>query len=144
MTDTKHLIQRRQGWYVQVRVPDSLYHIVGKRKIVRSLSTRILAEAQVLRHQVVGEIKAYLKSLSDSGNNPNLAFIHEIVQHRKAIDLGLHGDRDDALADAALSVDALRDSYLSPTGTARKGIEIDPERGTRLHADKAHLTMILN
>lgn len=124
---------------MQVRVPDSLYHATGKRKIVRSLGTRILAEAQVLRHQVVGEIKAYLKSLSGSKNNPNLAFIHEMMQHRKAIDLGLHGNREDALAGAALSVDVLRDNYLSPTGIARKGVEIDHERDTRLHVDETQL-----
>jgi len=126
MSDTKYLIQRRQGRYAQVRVPDSLYHAVGKRKIVHSLSTRVLAETQVLRHQVIGEIKTYLRSLSDNADNPNPAFIHDMIQHRKAIDLGLHGNKEEALTEAALGVDVLRDRYPSPTGAARKGIELDP------------------
>nr|BDD45991.1 hypothetical protein 1 [Gammaproteobacteria bacterium] len=55
--DKKYLVQRRQGWYVQVRVPDSLYGILKTRKITRSLHTRSIEEANVLKWDVVADIK---------------------------------------------------------------------------------------
>lgn len=62
MVDTKWLKQRRQGWYVRVRVPPSLHAQVGP-EIVRSLHTKDLRQAQLKRHAAVAEIKAYLDSL---------------------------------------------------------------------------------
>ncbi|MEM9403225.1 MAG: site-specific integrase [Pseudomonadota bacterium] len=56
MSETQYLKQRGQGWYVRIRVPKSLKHILGT-EITRSLKTRSLAEARRLRWPVVAEIK---------------------------------------------------------------------------------------
>lgn len=58
--DKRYLERRRQTWYVVVRVPDSLYPVVRKRKIIKSLKTRDIEEARALRWGAVASIKEYL------------------------------------------------------------------------------------
>jgi integrase len=60
MPDNRHLQKRRQGWYVRVAVPESLWKAVGKRHIIKSLKTRDVAEARQLRWAALSEIKAQL------------------------------------------------------------------------------------
>lgn len=47
--DTRYLEQRRQGWYVVVDVPQKLVPSIGRKRLRRSLKTRILRVAQVRR-----------------------------------------------------------------------------------------------
>ncbi len=69
MSDMKYLLLRRQTWYVQVRVPPSLYPILGKHKIIRSLKTQNLAEAKVRKHHAVGAIKIFLHEIANAGES---------------------------------------------------------------------------
>ena len=51
----QHLIQRRQTWYVQLRVPKHLVPVVGRHLLCRSLKTRDIGEASKLKHAVLAE-----------------------------------------------------------------------------------------
>jgi hypothetical protein len=55
MADTRWLEQRRQGWYCVKDVPRPLVAIVGRARLVKSLGTRLLAQAQVQRWAVLAE-----------------------------------------------------------------------------------------
>ncbi|WP_119303897.1 DUF6538 domain-containing protein [Dongia deserti] len=60
MPDNRHLQKRRQGWYVRVAVPESLWKTVGKEHIIKSLKTRDVAEARQLRWIALSDIKTQL------------------------------------------------------------------------------------
>lgn len=140
MSDKKFLVQRRQGWYVQVRVPDSLYHVVGKRKITRSLHTSDLQEARSLRWTKVKEIKAYLDDVKKQCNDqpaPNTpqGIIKSAKQVKREVDLGLHSDPQKALEGERIGLEIQLDDYLSPVGKAAIGILVDPDTGYREDVD---------
>ncbi len=63
MGDTRYLKKIRRGWYVQIAVPVDLQPLIGKKVVIRSLRTRNLEEAQVLRWEVAGQIKAWFHHL---------------------------------------------------------------------------------
>jgi integrase len=69
--DKKYLIQRRQGWYVRVRVSPKLYPLVGKHFLVKSLKTRDIEEARALRWAVVAEMKSYLSDVAKGKEAPS-------------------------------------------------------------------------
>jgi len=71
LPDTKYLIQRRQTWYVVVKVPVKLQKILGKTTIVETLGTRSLPEAQTLRYAALARIKGQFEAL-EKGENQNL------------------------------------------------------------------------
>ncbi|MEJ1358766.1 MAG: tyrosine-type recombinase/integrase [Candidatus Sedimenticola sp. (ex Thyasira tokunagai)] len=140
MSDKKYLVQRRQGWYVQVRVPDSLYHIMGKRKIVRSLHTSSLEEARSRRWEMVKKIKAVLdeakRQLNDSPapGTPE-GIITYAKQVRREADLGLYGDPENALEGELVGLDIQAENYFSPSGRSARGIALDPDTGYREDPD---------
>jgi integrase len=63
---TDYLVKRRQTWYVNVRVPPKLEPIIGKQNLQRSLKTRDLAQANLLKHAVIHEFKSFINAVKQA------------------------------------------------------------------------------
>lgn len=75
-----YLKQDRLGWYVRVRVPKELQHIVGKTEFKPSLRTRDRVEAVKRSHSVIGEIFAILDEARNPKASDSLEAIREMVK----------------------------------------------------------------
>ncbi|ADE15030.1 integrase family protein [Nitrosococcus halophilus Nc 4] len=117
----RYLLRRRQTWYIRIRVPDSLYPVIGKKHITRSLKTRDIHEARARRWSVVKEIKAYLNAQARQGfiapDSPEV-IIQRAKETRNEINLGLE-DPENAEIVWDVYVDQLIDRHGKP----------DPETG---------------
>jgi integrase len=67
--DKKYLYQRHNAWWVQVRVPPSVQHILGKKQLYRNLFTTDLNKAAHLKYSAVGELKAQIAEAKKSQNH---------------------------------------------------------------------------
>ena len=54
--DTKYLWKRHNTYWVRVRVPDSVRHLIGKAELSKNLYTKDLAEANRLKHKEVSRL----------------------------------------------------------------------------------------
>lgn len=63
MADTRYLKKRREGWYFQMPVPADLQDRVGRKVIIKTLSTRDLSAAQRKRWPLVSETKESFERL---------------------------------------------------------------------------------
>lgn len=63
MADTRYLKQRRQTWYLVLKVPADIADKFGKAEIVKSLGTRDLSQAQKARWQLVADFTAQFEVL---------------------------------------------------------------------------------
>ena len=57
MIDKKHLWKRSNRWWVRVKVPDKVRHILMKRQLTKNLYTSDLQEAIRRKHKVVAMLK---------------------------------------------------------------------------------------
>src|SRR5687768_8567645 len=62
--DASYLKQRKQGWYVRIKVPVSAQEAFGCKTITRSLQTRDKAEASRRKHAVVVELMALIDKVA--------------------------------------------------------------------------------
>lgn len=132
--DKQYLIRRRQTWYVRVRVPPGLSHIVGKNEIVKTLQTRDLSEARHRRWKVVEQIKTFLSTLERKKPDTELdKLMLAARQIRDRLRLNLSPDPEaeqhgwDALIDQYISREYKGDSEAMPEEEAeiiRRGSEI--------------------
>ena len=60
--DNTYLKQKRQVWYVVIRVPRPLAGIIGRSHLQRSLGTRDVVEARKRRHAVVTEFQQVIEA----------------------------------------------------------------------------------
>jgi len=65
MKATQYLEQRRQGWYFTIDVPRPLRQHVGKKRMIKSLQTRDLKEAQRRRPDMYAEVTKYFALVED-------------------------------------------------------------------------------
>lgn len=65
MSDTRYLKQRHRTWYVRVRVPPSLKHVLGS-ELSRTTRTRDLRVARQLRWRIVAEMKQKIAEAESS------------------------------------------------------------------------------
>lgn len=109
--DKKYLVKRRQGWYAQVRVKPSLYHLTGKHVLVKTLRTRDLAVANERKWEVVAEMKAYLTSVAKGKESPT-GFIANILDAAREINSDLRsGSLDQSTAQDGW--DDFQNSFIS-------------------------------
>jgi integrase len=130
--EKKYLRQRRQGWYVRVRVPPALREEIGDTHVVRSLKTRDLATARQRRWKAVADIKAHFaeigsqRAVGASGSNggPAERFISTAKDLQRKVRLGLITP-DEAWEQWEIEGDAIVDTiprdrdgdYLDDPGT---------------------------
>lgn len=57
MLEKRHLRRRYNVYWVRVKVPDKVRHVIGKRELQRNLFTTSLIEANKRKHKVVAEFK---------------------------------------------------------------------------------------
>lgn len=69
MADNRYLLQRKQGWYVRIRVPNDLVDAVGKKEFVVTLSTRSVEEARTRRWEHVAAYNKHFELLRSEGNS---------------------------------------------------------------------------
>ena len=71
--DTKYLWKRHNTYWVRVRVPDAVRHLIGKAELSKNLYTKDLAEANRLKHREVSRLKKQIdlaKKRLDGSTNP--------------------------------------------------------------------------
>ena len=61
MLEKRHLRRRYNVYWVRVKVPDKVRHIIGKRELQRNLFTTSLVEANKKKHKVVAEFKELIR-----------------------------------------------------------------------------------
>ena len=67
--DKRHLWKRSNVYWVRVRVPDKVRHIIGVCQLAKNLHTKDLAVANRKKHNVVGKLMQKIedaKLISDS------------------------------------------------------------------------------
>ena len=57
MLEKRHLRRRYNVYWVRVKVPDKVRHVIGKRELQKNLFTTSLIEANKRKHKVVAEFK---------------------------------------------------------------------------------------
>ncbi|WP_328734993.1 DUF6538 domain-containing protein [Falsiroseomonas selenitidurans] len=90
MPDTRWIEQRRQGWYCVKEVPRPLREVVGRARLVKSLGTRSLGEAQLRRWAVLADWERQLavarrKPQSDALADEALAWREEFARVREGL-----------------------------------------------------------
>ena len=71
--DTKYLWKRHNTYWVRVRVPDAVRHLIGKAELSKNLYTKDLAEANRLKHREVSRLMKQIdlaKKRLDGSTNP--------------------------------------------------------------------------
>ena len=71
--DTKYLWKRHNTYWVRVRVPDAVRHLIGKAELSKNLYTKYLAEANRLKHREVSRLMKQIdlaKKRLDGSTNP--------------------------------------------------------------------------
>lgn len=64
-----YLEKRRQGWYAVLDVPTSIQSKIGKKRLVRSLGTQSLREAEDAKHGVIAEWKQLFAAVKAGGDS---------------------------------------------------------------------------
>ena len=57
MLEKRHVRRRYNVYWVRVKVPDKVRHVIGKRELQKNLFTTSLIEANKRKHKVVAEFK---------------------------------------------------------------------------------------
>ena len=71
--DTKYLWKRHNTYWVRVRVPAAVRHLIGKAELSKNLYTKDLAEANRLKHREVSRLMKQIdlaKKRLDGSTNP--------------------------------------------------------------------------
>lgn len=82
MSKRKFLQKRHQTWYAVVEVPRELRHVLGKRRLVRSLRTQSLDEADRRKHPVITEMKRQIDVLAKAPNQTEVKVLAKAMQYR--------------------------------------------------------------
>ena len=82
MLEKRHLRRRYNVYWVRVKVPDKVRHIIGKRELQRNLFTTSLIEANKRKHKVVAEFKEMIHhaEMRNSGEFQELSKEDQIRQ----------------------------------------------------------------
>lgn len=72
MADTRWLERRAHTWHVVMDVPRPLRAVMGKKRLVRSLKTHDLLQAQIRRFDVVAEFKAQIAAAQNGQGKDSL------------------------------------------------------------------------
>jgi integrase len=83
MPNTQYLQRRHHTWYVVVEVPKRLRGAVGRPRLIRSLRTHSLEEANTLKHAVVAEFKRRLRVVSQAPNSVEAKAIAKALEYRR-------------------------------------------------------------
>jgi len=113
--DASYLKQRKQGWYVRVKVPTAAQEAFGSKTITRSLHTRDKAEASRRKHAVVVELFALIDKVAGlhaaASSEPRGLSPEDILKsalaEREAIEAG-----DQRPLDAERALDATVEDFL--------------------------------
>ena len=88
MIDKKHLWKRSNRWWVRIKVPDRVRHILMKRQLTKNLYTSDLQEAIRRKHKVVAMLKEqiYLAEKRIDGTYESLSkedkLLHDALESR--------------------------------------------------------------
>ncbi len=82
MPNTQYLQRRHHTWYV-VEVPKRLRGIVGKPRLIRSLHTHSLEEANRLKHAAIAEFKRRLQLVANSPNGVEAKAMAKALDYRR-------------------------------------------------------------
>jgi integrase len=83
MSQTQYLQRRHQTWYVVVEVPKPLRSVLGKPRLIRSLKTQSLQEANQLKHAVVAEFKRQLGVVEKAPNGVEAKALVKALSYRR-------------------------------------------------------------
>lgn len=75
-----YLKKDRQGWYVRVRVPKDIQHIIGKTEFKHSLKTRDRSEAVRRSYRVLAEIFAIIEEARNPKASDSLGALRDMVK----------------------------------------------------------------
>src|SRR5262249_20493907 len=83
MPNTQYLQRRHHTWYVVVEVPKRLRGAVGKPRLIRSLHTHSLEEANRLKHGVIAEFKRRLQLVANLPNSVEAKAMAKALEYRR-------------------------------------------------------------
>lgn len=83
MSQNQYLQRRFQTWYVVVEVPKRLRTVVGKPRLVRTLKTQDLQEANRLKHPIVTEFKRRLDMIAKAPNQIEAQALARALTYRR-------------------------------------------------------------
>src|SRR5215469_6433260 len=83
MSQTQYLQRRHQTWYAVVEVPKHLRSVVGKPRLIRSLKTQSLQEANQRKHSIVAEFKRQLRLMEKAPNGVEAKALAKALSYRR-------------------------------------------------------------
>jgi integrase len=82
MSKTEYLQRRHQTWYVVLEVPKKFRAVLGRR-LLRSLQTQSLDEANRKKHAVIAEMKRQLDALARAPNQVEAKALAKAMDYRR-------------------------------------------------------------
>jgi len=82
MSKTEYLQRRHQTWYVVLEVPKKFRAVLGRR-LLRSLQTQSLDEANRKKHAVVTQIKRLIEALSKTPDQIEARALAKAMDRRR-------------------------------------------------------------
>ena len=83
MSKNQYLQKRFQTWYVVVEVPKFLHKVVGKARLLKTLHTRDVNEANKLKHPYVAEFKQLLQMIADAPSQAEAKVLAKALELRQ-------------------------------------------------------------
>ena len=119
-SDRKHLIYRHLTYYVVLKVPSAIQHLVGKKQVVKTLGTRDLKQANRLKYGVIGTYKdewdRLIKGLPPESPRGSLASLDLFIKEGLAkVKHGLM-DQEDFSNEVHIVVDKYLDDQAKKLG----------------------------
>lgn len=127
MSNTQYLQKRGQTWLVVVEVPKALQRVLGKRRLMKSLQTQSLDEANRKKHAVVAEMKLRLDLLARTPDQVEAKALARAMVYRGEYLLASTQkfnipDTDEFVSARGMVVDDIRSDWERLLGTAGDGV----------------------
>jgi len=112
MSKTQYLQRRHQTWYVVLEVPKKFRTVLGRR-LIRSLQTQSLDEANRKKHAVIAEMKRQLNALAKAPNQVEAKALAKAMDYRReflaATSQEVHfPDTDETISSRGLVIEDIR------------------------------------
>jgi hypothetical protein len=116
MSKNQYLQKRHQTWYARVEVPKRLRGVLNKRRLLRSLKTQSLDEANLKKHTVVTQMKQLLAALAKTPNQIEAKALAKAMDRRReylaASSQEIHlPDIDDTISERGFVIDDIRSDW---------------------------------
>lgn len=134
--DRQYLTRPRANgtWYCVVEVPRPLQEKLGAKRLIRSLKTLELREAQDRRWAVLAELKSQISDARNQVERADEDLVQEALEVRKAMIDARSDDAREMLREAVgARIDALNYKYAKPRYHPETGEEQEPIAPEALH-----------